>query len=71
MENIMTEQRMQNSDRRSWKAKPAFPLLDSTGAVITEDRRMMAERRGYNIEVISFEEIELEVIPKVTANTLA
>jgi len=71
MEDIMIEQRVQNNDRRSWKAKPAFPLVDSTGAVIAEDRRMLAERRGYNIEVISFEEIELEVIPKVVANTRA
>jgi len=66
MENITIEQRVKNRDRRSWEAHPRFPLVDSNGNLISEDRRVVAERRGYNIEVISFEEIELEVVTGAT-----
>lgn len=59
----MIEQRIKNRDRRSWEVNPEFPLVDSSGSLISEDRRTLVERRGYsNIEVISFEEIELEVV---------
>lgn len=56
----MIEQRTVNSDRRSWKTNLEFPLVDSGGTLICEDRRTLVERRGCNIEVISFEEIELK-----------
>ncbi len=69
MENIMTEQREKRSDRRDWKANSEFPFIDSNGNLISEDRRILAERRGYNIEVISFEEIELKVVGGAPGNS--
>ncbi|VAW59527.1 hypothetical protein MNBD_GAMMA11-2910 [hydrothermal vent metagenome] len=62
MENVIIDHRMLNNDRRSWKADTAFPLMDSEGVLVSEDRRVLPERRGYNIEMVSFEEIELEVL---------
>lgn len=32
-------------DRRTGKTRTRFPLMDSNGDVITEDRRMLADRR--------------------------
>ena len=53
---------MKNNDRRRWIRKSKFPVQDSNGVLVQEDRRILAERRGYDIEVISLEEIELDIV---------
>ena len=42
-------------DRRSWKPTPTFPLYTSEG-VVTEDRRVLPDRRLNNIKVEFLEE---------------
>ncbi|VAW70085.1 hypothetical protein MNBD_GAMMA09-696 [hydrothermal vent metagenome] len=62
MGNIIIDHRMKVADRRSWNARPAFPLVDSNNEMIFEDRRSFAERRGYDIKELSAEEITLHDI---------
>jgi len=51
----MTDKRIRPDDRRNSLETPEFPLQDSHGELIKQDRRKMPDRRLNNIEV---EEIE-------------
>ena len=37
--------RREGEDRRSWECQLDFPYVDSHGALVVEDRRVMVERR--------------------------
>lgn len=62
MRSIMIDHRMKEADRRSWSAEPNFPILDSNNQFVSEDRRVYAERRGYELSEISLEDVLVEAI---------
>ncbi|MDH5764740.1 MAG: hypothetical protein OEZ38_01900 [Gammaproteobacteria bacterium] len=53
MSSLIFDQRERIEDRRRWDVMAEFPLVDSDGMVIAEDRRKNAERRGYRLEEIT------------------
>ena len=44
-ERRKTDERRRGEDRRSWECQLDFPYVDSHGALVTEDRRLIVERR--------------------------
>lgn len=34
-----------NTERRGWKPLPSLPFIDSSGKLVTEDRRRLPDRR--------------------------
>lgn len=57
MTHLIFDHRGQTEDRRSWEVVSAFPIKDAKGIIIYQDRRQSAERRGYQLEEISTEEV--------------
>ena len=54
MTDLIFDHRGQIEDRRSWDRVRAFPIKDRKGVIVYEDRRLSAERRGYQLEEITF-----------------
>jgi hypothetical protein len=65
MRNIVNDHRMKK-ERRSWNARPDFPMLDSNNVMVHEDRRVSAERRGYELSEVTLEEIAIEDVQAVS-----
>lgn len=53
MVNLIFDHRSRIEDRRAWSSVAEFPLLDSNGVVVHEDRRKNAERRGLQLREIA------------------
>ena len=64
MDTASIEQRYHSADRRSWGSESRFPLVDSDGVVVYKDRRLRAERRGYELEEPDVEVIEIRQLPR-------
>lgn len=62
MANLIFDHRSQVVDRRRWEAVSEFPIVDCDGITVHEDRRKNAERRGYQLEEISTEDVNIKNI---------
>ena len=56
MASLIFDHRRQVDDRRSWERVPAFPIMDCNDVIVHADRRLSAERRGYQLEEIVTED---------------
>ena len=51
VEKFVKDRRRHKGDRRSYRQRPEFPLRDSDGNLVLEDRRRVPDRRTASIEV--------------------
>ena len=59
MASLIFDHRSQVEDRRSWERVLAFPVTDCNDLIVHADRRQSAERRGYQLEEISGEDVSI------------
>ena len=60
MTNLIFDHRGQVEDRRSWERALAFPITDCNDVIVRADRRQNAERRGYQLEEITGEDVSIK-----------
>ena len=60
MASLIFDHRSQVDDRRSWERVPAFPIMDCNNVIVHADRRQNAERRGYQLEEITGEDVSIK-----------